>query len=193
MDAERKKLMMNEIYEDLTSSFDQIYTALKRDLSRVRTGRASASILDGVKVDYYGSATEISQVAAIQIPEARMITIKPWEANLLQDIERAIINASLGLAPSSDGTVIRINIPPLTEERRRDLAKQVTQIGENSKVSARNHRRDANSMLKEMQKDGDISEDDLQRALKVVQGHTDTSMSTIDGIIAKKQDEIAEV
>ena len=184
---------MDEIYEDLTSSFEQIYTALRRDLSRVRTGRASASILDGVKVDYYGSPTEISQVAAIQIPEARMITIKPWEANLLKDIERAIINASLGLAPSSDGTIIRISVPPLTEERRRDLAKQVTQFGEQAKVSARNHRRDANTMLKEMQKDGDISEDDLQRGLKIVQGHTDTSVSTIDGIVSKKQDEIAEV
>ena len=184
---------MDEIYEDLTSSYEQIYTALKRDLSRVRTGRASAAILDGVKVDYYGSPTEISQVAAIQIPEARMIMIKPWEASLLQDIERAIINASLGLAPSSDGTVIRISIPALTEERRRDLAKQVTQFGEHSKVSARNHRRDANTLLKEMQKDGDISEDDLQRALKVVQGHTDTASATIDAIVAKKQEEIAEV
>jgi ribosome recycling factor len=184
---------MDDVYEDLTSSFEQIYTALRRDLSRIRTGRASASILDGVKVDYYGSPTEISQVAAIQIPEARMITIKPWEANLLKDVERAIINASLGLAPSSDGTLIRINIPPLTEERRRDLAKQVTQIGEQAKVSSRNHRRDANTLLKELQKDGDISEDDLQRALKVIQAHTDGSMTTIDGIVSKKQDEIAEV
>lgn len=184
---------MDEIYEDLTSSFDQIYTALRRDLSRVRTGRASASILDGVKIDYYGSPTEVSQVAAIQIPEARMITIKPWEANLLKDIERAIINASLGLAPSNDGTIIRISVPPLTEERRRDLAKQVIQIGEQAKVSARNHRRDANAMLKEMQKEGDLSEDDLARGLKVVQGHTDTSIATIDAIINKKQDEIAEV
>lgn len=183
---------MDDVYEDLTSSFEQIYTALRRDLSRIRTGRASASILDGVKVDYYGSPTEISQVAAIQIPEARMITIKPWEANLLKDVERAIINASLGLAPSSDGTLIRINIPPLTEERRRDLAKQVTQIGEQAKVSSRNHRRDANTLLKELQKDGDISEDDLQRALKVIQVHTDGSMTTIDGIVSKKQDEIAE-
>jgi ribosome recycling factor len=184
---------MNEIYEDLTSNFDQIYNALRRDLSRVRTGRANASILDGVKVDYYGSMTEISQVAAIQIPEARMITIKPWEASLLKDIERAIINASLGLAPSSDGTIIRINIPPLTEERRRELARQVTQIGENAKVSARNHRRDANSMFKDLQKDGDISEDELQRGLKKIQGQTDTAVSTIDEIIAKKQEEISEV
>ena len=184
---------MNEIHEDLTSNFDQIYNALRRDLSRVRTGRANASILDGVKVDYYGSMTEVSQVAAIQIPEARMITIKPWEASLLKDIERAIINASLGLAPSSDGTIIRINIPPLTEERRRELARQVTQIGENAKVSARNHRRDANSMFKDLQKDGDISEDELQRGLKKIQGQTDTAVSTIDEIIAKKQEEISEV
>ena len=184
---------MDEIYEDLKSSFEQTYTALRRDLARVRTGRASASVLAGVKVDYYGSMTEVSQVAAIQVPEARMITIKPWEASLLQAIERAIINASLGLAPSSDGTVIRINIPPLTEERRRELGRQVTQIGENAKVSARNHRRDANTMLKEMKKDGDISEDDLNRGLKEVQKLTDASISVVDEIVAKKQAEITEV
>lgn len=184
---------MDDVYEDLTSSFEQIYTALRRDLSRVRTGRANASILDGVKVEYYGVPTELSQVAAIQVPEARQLIIKPWEATLLGDIERAIINASLGLAPSNDGTVIRINVPALTEERRRELGKQVTQLGEQAKVSARNHRRDANSYLKELQKEGDISEDDLQRGLKVVQGHTDAAVGKIDGILAKKQEELAEV
>lgn len=184
---------MDDVFEDLTSSFEQIYTALRRDLSRVRTGRANASILDGVKVDYYGSPTELSQVAAIQIPEARMIMIKPWEASLLSQIERAIINASLGLAPSNDGTVIRIQVPPLTEERRRELARQVTQFGEQAKVSARNHRRDANAFLKELQKEGDISEDELQRALKTVQGHTDNATNIIEGIITKKHDELAEV
>ena len=184
---------MEDIYEDLTSNFDQIYQALRRDLSRVRTGRANVNIVDGVRIDYYGSPTPVAQVASIQIPEPRMITIKPWESNLLQDIERAIINANLGLAPSNDGTLIRLQIPPLTEERRKDLSKQVVQIGEQAKISARNHRRDANQLLKAYQKDGEITEDDMQRGLKEVQGYTDTCVKTIDDIVSKKQDELAEV
>jgi len=185
--------MQQEINEQLKSNFEQTYTALKRDLTRVRTGRANANLLDGVRVDYYGTPTPVSQVAAIQIPEARMVMIKPWEANLLGDIERAIINANLGLSPSNDGTVIRLNIPPLTEERRKDLAKQVQQLGENAKVSVRNHRRDANADLKAFQKEGELSEDELARALKDVQGLTDAAVSEIDGILAKKQAELEEI
>lgn len=185
--------MQQEINELLKSNFEQTYTALKRDLTRVRTGRANANLLDGVRVDYYGTATPVAQVAAIQIPEARMVIIKPWEANLLGDIERAIINANLGLSPSNDGTVIRLNIPPLTEERRKDLARQVQQLGENAKVSVRNHRRDANADLKDLQKDGDLSEDELARALKDVQSFTDGAISKIDEILAKKQSELEEI
>ena len=184
---------MEEIFEDLKSNFEQIYQALRRDLSRVRTGRANVNIVDGVRIDYYGSPTPISQVASIQIPEPRMITIKPWESPLLKDIERAIINANLGLAPSNDGTIIRLQIPPLTEERRKDLVKQVLQIGEQAKISARNHRRDANQLLKSYQKDGEITEDDMQRGLKEVQGHTDACVKKIDEIVGKKQDELTEV
>ena len=185
--------MMEDIFDDLKSNFEQIYQALRRDLSRVRTGRASVNIVDGVRIDYYGSPTPISQVASIQVPEPRMITIKPWEAPLLKDIERAIINSNLGLAPSSDGTLIRLQIPPLTEERRKSLAKQVVQIGEQAKISARNHRRDANQLLKAYQKDGEITEDDMKRGLKEVQTHTDTCVSTIDGIVSNKQAELTEV
>ena len=185
--------MQQEINELLKSNFEQTYTALKRDLTRVRTGRANANLLDGVRVDYYGSPTPVSQVAAIQIPEARLVMIKPWEANLLGDIERAIINANLGLSPSNDGTVIRLNIPPLTEERRKELARQVQQLGENAKVSVRNHRRDANAELKALQKDGDLSEDELARALKDVQGLTDGAVSEVDSILAKKQAELEEI
>ena len=184
---------MDEVIDDLKSSFEQIYQALSKELTRVRTGRATPAILDGVKIDYYNVPTPLSQVASIQVPEARMLTIKPWEMNLLKDIERAIINASLGLSPQNDGTIIRLQIPPLTEERRKDLAKQVQQIGENSKVSARNHRRDANSLLKEYQKEGEISEDELARALKLVQGETDQACTRIDQMIQKKQDELSEV
>lgn len=185
--------MQQEINAQLKSNFEQTYSALKRDLTRVRTGRANANLLDGVRVDYYGTPTPVSQVAAIQIPEARMVMIKPWEANLLGDIERAIINANLGLSPSNDGTVIRLNIPPLTEERRKDLAKQVQQLGENAKVSVRNHRRDANADLKAFQKEGELSEDELARALKDVQGLTDAAVTEIDGILAKKQAELEEI
>jgi ribosome recycling factor len=185
--------MQQEINELLKSNFEQTYSALKRDLTRVRTGRANANLLDGVRVDYYGSPTPVSQVAAIQIPEARLVTIKPWEANLLGDIERAIINANLGLSPSNDGTVIRLNIPPLTEERRKELARQVQQLGETAKVSARNHRRDANADLKTLQKDGDLSEDELAKALKDVQGLTDSAIKMIDEILATKQAELEEI
>jgi ribosome recycling factor len=184
---------MDEIYDDLKTNLEQIYTALRRDLSRVRTGRASVNLLDGIKVEYYGSPTLISQVASIQVPEARMITIKPWEGSLLKEIERAIVHAGLGLNPDNDGTLIRLAIPPLTEERRNNLTKQVLQIGETAKISARNHRREANNLLKSYQKEGEITEDDLQRGLKEVQGYTDHSITTIEEILSKKQEELAEV
>ena len=184
---------MQEINDQLKEKFEQTYTALRRDLSRVRTGRANANILDGVRVDYYGTPTPVAQVAAIQIPEARLITVKPWEANLLKEIERAIINANIGLSPSNDGTILRLNIPPLTEERRKEMGRQVQQLGENAKVSVRNHRRDANAELKEWQKEAELSEDDLARALKEVQGLTDAAVSVIDDILAKKQVELEEV
>ena len=185
--------MEEDIYNDLKENIEQAYSALRRDLARVRTGRASATLLDTVRIDYYGQPTLISQVAAIQVPEARMLTIKPWEANLLREIERAIINSDLGLAPNNDGALIRLQIPPLTEERRRDLVKQVQKIGETAKVSVRNHRRSANELLKASQKDGEMSEDDLKRALKQVQGITDTSVTEIDRILAAKSAELQEV
>jgi ribosome recycling factor len=184
---------MQEINEQLKIKFEQTYTALRRDLTRVRTGRANANILDGVRVDYYGTPTPVAQVAAIQIPEARLLTVKPWEASLLKDIERAIINANIGLSPSNDGTLLRLNIPPLTEERRKELGRQVQQLGEQAKVSVRNHRRDANAELKEWQKEGELSEDDLARSLKEVQTLTDAAVTVIDEILSKKQAELEEI
>ena len=184
---------MEDVYTDLNDNFELIYTALRRDLTRIRTGRAHVSLLDGIKVDYYGQPTALSQVASIQVPEAREMTIKPWEASLLNDIERAIINSGLGLTPSNNGGLVRIQIPPLTEERRKTLGKQVQAEGEQAKVSARNHRRDANQLLKGFQKDGDLSEDELQRSLKQVQTLTDQAIGKIDQIVAKKQEELQEV
>ena len=185
--------MEEDIYNELRENMEQVYSALRRDLARVRTGRASPSLLDTVRIDYYGQPTPISQVAAIQIPEARMVTVKPWEANLLREIERAIINSDLGLAPSNDGTLIRLQIPALTEERRKELVRQVLKIAETAKVSARNHRRSANELLKVSQKDGELSEDDLKRALKQVQGITDGAIEQIDQITEAKTTELQEV
>ena len=184
---------MDEIYDDLNASFENTFDALRRDLSRVRTGRANTNLLDTIRASYYGQPTPLNQVAAIQIPEARMITIKPWEANLLKDIERAILSSDLGITPNSDGTLIRLAIPPLTEDRRKQLVKKVHTAGENARISARNHRRDANALLKESEKSSDITEDDLKRGLKKVQDLTDAAVATIGKIIDAKESELMEV
>ena len=166
--------MEDEIYLDLKGSFEKTFGALRRELSRVRSGRANINILDSVKVEYYGELTALSQVASLQVPEPRMITVKPWEKTMLKDIERAIHSQTLE-SPSNDGTVVRLSIPPLTEERRRDLSKEVHRHGE-MRISIRNSRRDANAMLKSLQKDGDLTEDDLKRALDQVQTLTDDAI-----------------
>ena len=185
--------MEEELYEDLKANFEKTFGALRRELSRVRSGRANVNLLDNVKVPYYGEPTAISQVASLQVPEPRMITIKPWEKSMLKEIERAIQQSNLGITPSNDGTVIRLSVPPLTEERRRDLARQVQQHGENGKVSVRNSRRDANAMLKALQKDGDLTEDDLKRSLDNVQSLTDDAIKQLDQIVNVKEEELMEV
>ncbi len=185
--------MEEEIYEDLKSSFEGAYSALRRELARVRSGRANVNLLDNIRVPYYGQPTPLSQVASLQVPEPRMITIKPWEKTLLGDIERAIQQANLGITPANDGTVIRLSIPPLTEERRKSLVKDVGQMGENAKVSARNARRDANALLKALQKDGELTEDDLKRSLDQVQELTNGATGQIDGIVKQKEEELLEV
>lgn len=185
--------MIDDILEDLKSRFEKTYDALRRELSRLRTGRANVHLLDGIRVNYYGQPTPLNQVATLQTPEPRLITIKPWDATVLKDIERAIQQSDLGLNPANDGHLIRLAIPPLTEERRRDLAKQVKAHGEDAKIAVRNARRDANSMLKDAQKDGEITEDDLNRALKQVQELTDKAIAHIDEMIADKEQELLEV
>lgn len=184
---------MNEIYEMLGLEFDGVTERLRRELSRVRSGRANANLLDNIRVSYYGQPTPLNQVAAIQVPEARLITIKPWEANVLKDIERAIQASDLGLNPSNDGTLIRLSIPSLTEESRKKLVKQVHQSGENAKISARAGRRDANAALKEAEKGNVITEDDLSRALKEVQTLTDAAIVKIDATIEAKEKDLLEV
>ena len=185
--------MEDEIFDDLKGNFENAYSALRRELARVRGGRANVNLLDNIRVSYYGQPTPLNQVASVQVPEPRVITIKPWEKNLLGDLEKAIHQANLGITPANDGTVIRLNIPPLTEDRRKELVRTVHQHGENARVSVRNSRRDANALLKALQKDGDLTEDDLARALKTVQENTDSATGIIDRIVSEKEGELLEV
>lgn len=184
---------IEEVVFDMEAAFEKAFDALKRELNRVRSGRASTTMLDPVKVKYYGVPTPINQVAQVQVPEARLIVIKPFEATLLKEIERAIQTSDLGLNPSNDGTVIRLSVPPLTEERRKVLVKQVGKHGEAAKTSVRNARRDANSALKQLESESEITEDDLARALKDVQKHTDAATGKIDEIIGAKESDLMEV
>ena len=182
--------MFDEIINEVKSSMDKVMESLDKDLLRVRTGRANLTMLDPIRVDYYGSKTALNQVAALAVSDARTISIKPWEKTLLSEIERAIINSNLGITPVNDGEMLRLPIPPLSNERRQELCKQVRQRGEDAKVSVRGCRRDGNELVKA--EDG-VSEDDQKRALKVVQDHTDAYVKKVDGVIAAKEAEIMEV
>ena len=145
--------MIDDIYQETRESMGKSIEALERELKRVRTGRASLSILDGIKVDYYGTLTPLNQMATLAVPESRQITIQPWDVSVIQDVEKAILKSDLGLTPSNDGKILRISIPPLTEERRKELVKMVHKMCEDHKVSVRNTRRDSNELLKSLKKD----------------------------------------
>jgi ribosome recycling factor len=185
--------MVNDILKDLDGGLAKAHDALKRELAKVRTGRANLALLDGVRVDYYGTPTPLNQVASLSTPDARLIVIKPWEKKLIPAIEESIRKAELGVNPNSDGEVVRLPIPALTEERRRDLTKVVKRMGEDARVAIRGQRRDANEMLKEYQTGGDITEDDSQQGQKKVQAAIDKAIEKVDEIIAKKEAEIMEV
>lgn len=165
----------------------------KRDLSKVRTGRASLALLDSVQVDYYGTPTPLNQVGSLAVPEPRLITIQPWEKNLIGEIERAILKADLGLNPTSDGQLIRLVFPPLTEERRKEMVKQVKRMGEDAKVAVRNTRREANDALKKLEKGKEISEDELKRGEKEIQDVTDDYVARVDQVIAEKEKDLMEI
>ena len=184
--------MIKDIYQDTRESMSKSIEALKRELKRVRTGRASLSILDGIKADYYGTQTPISQMATLAVPESRLITIQPWDVSAIKDIEKAILKSDLGLTPTSDGKILRIAIPPLTEERRKELVKVVHKMCEEHKVSVRNVRRDSNELLKSLKKDGDISEDEAFKAQDEVQKITDEHIKLIDECYTQKEKEILE-
>jgi ribosome recycling factor len=185
--------MVNDVLKDLQASLEKGIDSFKRDLVKVRTGRANVAILDGIRVDYYGTATPLNQVASVNVPDARLITIKPWEKTLIPEIEKAIRAAQLGLNPNSDGEIVRVPMPPLTEERRRELVKVVKKMAEEAKVAQRAHRRDANEMLKDFLKEKTITEDEEKLGLKKVQEATDAAVTKIDEIVSKKEAEIMEV
>ncbi|MBR4985424.1 MAG: ribosome recycling factor [Proteobacteria bacterium] len=184
--------MVNDLLAELKSGYEQAVVALRRDAAKIRTGRANPNILDSLRVDYYGTPTPIMQIAAVKVADARMITIQPWEKNMINAIEKAIMSSDLGLNPSNDGSMIRLPIPALTGERRKEFTRQVKEMGEKSKIAVRNQRRDMNDMLKSIQKDGDITEDELKKALTKVQDLTDEITKKIDEVVAEKEKEIME-
>lgn len=184
--------MTDEVLSDLEDGMNKAMEALKRDLAKRRTGRANAAILDGIKVDYYGVKSPLNQIAAVKVPDHSLITIQPWEKSMVPVIEKAIQQSPLGLTPSSDGTIIRIPIPPLTTERRQALVKEIKRLGEDAKVALRNLRRDANEMLKLGEKDKEISLDELHRAIAKVQEVTDDYVKNVDAVVGEKEKEIME-
>ena len=185
--------MLSDVIKSLQGDLDKAIDGFRRELSKVRTGRANLGILDGVRVDYYGTPTPLNQVASLNVADARLITIKPWERSLIPEIEKAIRAAQLGLNPRSDGELVRLPSPALTQERRQELVKVVKKMAEEAKVALRGARRDANEMLKEFLKDGGITEDDERKGLKNVQETTDKAVAKVDELVGKKEAEILEV
>ncbi|UOR12702.1 ribosome recycling factor [Halobacillus amylolyticus] len=185
--------MSDAVINETKQQMEQAVQAYSRQLATVRAGRANPSILDNVYVDYYGAATPLNQLAQVGAPEPRLLVITPYDKSAVSEIEKAIQKADLGLSPSSDGNVVRISIPALTEERRKDLAKVVGKYSEEAKVQVRNIRRDANDRLKKLEKDGDLTEDDLREYQDDVQKVTDNNITSIDKLAKTKEDEIMEV
>jgi len=185
--------MHQTVVTELKTRIDRTLDDLRRELGKIRTGRANLSVLDSVRVNYYGTPTPLTGVASLSVQEPRLITIKPWDKGLIKEIERGLKEANLGINPMNDGEIIRLPIPPLTEERRKEIAKQVRSKGEEHKVAIRNERRDANEKLKELLKKKSISEDDLKRANEKVQKETDQGIARVDEVLHKKEKEVMEV
>lgn len=185
--------MRLDVHTNLEEKMKKTIQVLKEDFNSVRAGRANPAILDKISIDYYGVATPIKQIASVNAPEPRLITIQPYDQSALTNIEKAIMQSDLGLNPTNDGKIIRLNIPQLTEERRKELIKVVKKMSEESKVAIRNQRRDANEQLKKMEKNGELTEDDLKLAQDEVQKITDKFVKEIDELLSKKEKEILEV
>lgn len=184
---------MSDIIKDTKARMKKSIDSLSRELANISAGRANSNLLNGVTVDYYGAPTPIQQLASINVPEARLLVISPYDKGSVEDIEKAINAANLGVNPTSDGEVIRITVPALTEERRKELYKEVKKIGENAKVSVRNIRRDVNDTLKKQEKDGELTEDDLKTQTDNVQKATDDSIKEIDQLVDDKEEDIMSV
>jgi ribosome recycling factor len=185
--------MIEEINDEAKEKMGKTIISLKSDLKRVITGRASLNIFDDIRVDYYGTPTPLNQMATLAIPESRLITIQPWDATAIKSIEKAILKSNLGLTPTTDGKIIRIAIPALNEDRRKEIVKQVNKISEEYRVAVRNIRRDANEMLKELKKEGEASEDEVFKAQDRIQKITDEHIKKIDEIYREKEKEVLEL
>jgi len=185
--------MFKETYVAADKKMKHSLDVLKKELASIRTGRASLAILDGILVDYYGTATPLNQVGTLAVPDPTLITIQPWDVSLVKAIEKAILQSELGLTPANDGKIVRLPIPPLTEERRKQLAKKVHHVGEESKTIIRQHRREANDDLKALLKEKKISEDDEKRGLEQIQELTDRSVKQVDELVYHKEKEILSV
>lgn len=185
--------MLDEIVSSTKSDMEKVLEALKKALATIRTGRAHVSLLDPVRVDYYGAISPLSQIANITIPDPKLLVVKPWDKSMTKAIEKAILEANLGLNASTDGDLVRVPVPSLTEERRREFVKQAKQRAEDAKVAVRNARRDANEMMKDATKDGSMSEDDEKTGLKQVQDLTDMFTKEVDKLVEHKEAEIMTV
>lgn len=184
---------MKEVQNKLQQQMDKTIEALKYEFSTIRAGRANAQMLDKIRVDYYGTPTPINQVGSISVPEPRTLMINPWDKSAMKEIEKAIRNSDLGFNPTNDGDVIRISVPALTEERRKELCKQAKKAAEEFKVRLRNERRDANDRLKKLEKDGEITEDELKKAQDNVQKVTDKYVKEVDSLLDAKEKDIMAV
>ena len=184
--------MKEEILSELREKMTKTSEALKKEYKRIRTGRASSALLDGIRVDCYDTQMPLEQLASISVPESLLITIQPWDQSIVGNIEKSILKSELGLTPMNDGKIIRISIPPLTEERRKELAKLARKMAEDSKIAVRNHRRDANEMFKELKNEKEISEDEYHKSHDDVQKITDEFIEKIEEITTKKEKEIIE-
>lgn len=185
--------MIQDVLKDLQSSLGKAHEALKRDLTKLRAGRASANLLDGIRVDYYGTPTPLTQMAHVNVPEPRLITVKPWDKTQMKAVEKALREADLGLNPQVDGDLVRIPLPPLTEERRKEFVKIAKKYGEDCKVSLRKARHDALDLLGALDSEGEASADDVDRGKKKVEEAVAEAVKTVDGIIANKEKDILEV
>lgn len=185
--------MLDELYLDMEEGAEKSLSVFRKEIARVRTGRASTAILESIRVDYYNVPTPLNQVASISVPDARLIVVQPWEKSVIQDVEKAIAAADLGLNPVSDGNVIRLPIPPLNEERRKEIVRQVKKMAEDSKIAIRNIRREFNDQLKKLEKGKKITEDELHRSLDKTQEITNEYIAKVDEVLGHKEKEILEI